>query len=186
MPIYGKTPNQSKTLSGHSPLTFYSNGDNLTSCTIIGNGKKDGIPSPNNIIMPTFCGVRTGNLFDKSTITVGYYVNDTNGGVYMNPQYADGANASDYIPISGDYVSIYSNPAGEWRWGAFYDSNKTYLSGFSGYNKAVAIPANAAYMRLTVVDDILDTLMVNLGSTTLPYEPYGYNIRLVRRLPQER
>ena len=116
------------------------------------------------------------NLFDKSTATHGYYVNDTTGIIATNPTYAQEANASDYIPISGDSISIYSNPTGKWRWGAFYDSNKTFVSGITGYNKTITIPENARYMRLTVVDEILDTLMVNLGSTPLPYEPYSSEV----------
>ena len=167
-----------QTLTGIPPISFKSDGTPLISWTVIGNGQQIGTPSPQNIIMPTFCGVRTGNLFNKSTVHDGYYISDTSGMETSSEQYASEANASDYIPVSGDYVSIFSSVTGKWRWGAFYDSSKTFISGISGYNKTIAIPQNAAYMRLTVVDSILDTLMFNLGQTALPYEPYGYKIPL--------
>ena len=167
---------QEYSIEGTSSIDYQSDGTALTDLEFQGNMVQSGTPSSSSPIYPSEMGERTGNLFNKATVTHGYYVNDTTGVIATNPTYAEEANASDYIPVSGDYVYVYSDPAGKWRWAAFYDSNKTYVSGFSGYNKAIAIPANAAYMRLTVVDGILDTLMINLGSTALPYEPYGYKI----------
>ena len=175
--IYGIIAYYHTTLvSDTGEITFYALAGYIGTWKIYGNGQQTGTPTPDNPVMPTFCGVRTAQLFDKSTVTQGYYISDTNGELNTGATYEQEANASDYIPISGDSVTFFSNPTGKWRWGAFYDSNKTYISGISGYNKTYTIPENARYMRLTVVDEILDTLMVNLGSTALPYEPFGYKI----------
>ena len=166
------------TLTGIPPIDFLSKKVQNLAWTVQGNMRQDGTPSPQSIVTPSETGDKTANLFNKNTVHDGYYISDTSGIETSSVQYASEANASDYIPVSGDYVSIFSYVTGKWRWGAFYDSSKTFISGISVYNKAIAIPQNAAYMRLTVVDSIMDTLMVNLGSTAQPYEPFGYKLTI--------
>lgn len=49
------------------PYTFDdSDGSPIISLTIKGNGQQNGTPSPDNIIMPEFVGVKSENLFDKT------------------------------------------------------------------------------------------------------------------------
>lgn len=51
-----------QTLTGQPPLTFKADGSPLISWSMIGNGSQQGTPTPDAPIMPTFCGVRTGNI----------------------------------------------------------------------------------------------------------------------------
>jgi hypothetical protein len=61
------------------------------------------------------------NLFDKAAVTSGYYVNYTTGNLIYNASYS----ASDYIPVTAgqNYTQSFSHQT------AFYDANKTYISG---------------------------------------------------------
>ena len=51
-----------QTLTGQPPLNFNSNGTPLISWSMKGNGSQTGTPTPDNPVMPTFCGVRTVNV----------------------------------------------------------------------------------------------------------------------------
>lgn len=108
-------------------------------------------------------------LFDQTAVTAQSYVNDVTGVI---GSIAEDVNASDYISVVGyEHIKITSTMKSK-QWGAFYDANKTFLSGIVGYDKLIPVPANASYTRLTVVGDNLDTFMVNAGETALPWEPY--------------
>lgn len=48
------------TITGIPPISFKSDGRPLDSVSIIGNGQQTGTPSPDNIIMPDFCGKLVG------------------------------------------------------------------------------------------------------------------------------
>lgn len=50
-----------QTLTGVPPLTFKSDGTPLISWSMFGNTKQTGTPSPQNIIMPDFCGKLVGS-----------------------------------------------------------------------------------------------------------------------------
>ena len=63
--IYGKTEGKIHSKTGVSPIEFNSNNQGLISWSMLGNGQQTGTPTPDAPIMPDFCGVRTGNLFDK-------------------------------------------------------------------------------------------------------------------------
>lgn len=49
-----------KTLTGIPPLSFTGNGKPLISWSMLGNTQQTGTPSPDNIIMPDFCGKLVG------------------------------------------------------------------------------------------------------------------------------
>lgn len=49
-----------ETLTGIPPISFTGNGKPLISWSMKGNGQQTGTPSPDNIIMPTFCGKLVG------------------------------------------------------------------------------------------------------------------------------
>ena len=111
------------------------------------------------------------NLFNPSTVETGY-INDANGNVGHNSN----SKSSDYIEVSPNtnYYITYI-PSG--RWGAWYDDNKTYISGITGYN-VVASPNNAKYMRVTANyagsnPDYATNFMVAKSANIIPYEPYG-------------
>ena len=114
--------------------------------------------------------VMTGaQLFDQTTVTKQSYVNDVTGKIGST---AEDVNASDYISVMGyEYIKITSTMKTK-QWGAFYDNNKTFLSGIVGYDKPIPVPPDASYARLTVIGDNLKKFMVNAGATALPWEPY--------------
>ena len=110
------------------------------------------------------------NLFNKDTITEGKYID--NSGNLVN----DSSNfTGDYIEI--DITKPYyanQNAGGVIRVG-YYDSSKTFISRqlISANYGSLTIPENTKYVRLSCYNTSLNTLMLNEGSTALPYEPYG-------------
>ena len=81
----------------------------------------------------------------------------------------------DYIPIShlrGKTITLNHTPGGSSPGMAFYDVNKTYISGKKG--TAVVVPDTAVYMRFTVNDAYADgeDVQWEIGSVATAYEPY--------------
>lgn len=111
--------------------------------------------------------VKTGNqLFNKENITSGKFVNYLNGNLGTNASYF----ASNFILISSEETNIsILNPSNALQV-AFYDENKTYISGST--TSPVSIPSNAKYMRFSQLLSNLDVIMVNYGTSVLPYETY--------------
>ena len=118
------------------------------------------------------------NLFDKNA------TDTTNGYVINRYLTSDGSTASsslycisEYIPIvpSSTYT-LYIGIAPKNPSICFYDSNKTYIEG-TAYNNndtvTVTAPDNAKYCRISYTASGIDVVMLNLGSQSLPYEPYG-------------
>ena len=127
-------------------------------------------------------GDRTGNLFDKSATST---INGYKDGAYIN-QLGEEISESIYaiseyilIPEGANMISmnvpvILFSPSI-----CFYGNDKTYISGANYNMRSVvteSIPIGAKYLRFTVVKRHADTIMLNSGSTPLPYEPYGYKV----------
>ena len=86
------------------------------------------------------------NFFDASTVTRGYFISYGNGALQANSSY----NASDFILI--DNKAEYEQS--QWTHYAFYDSNKSFISGIRGDSvaeplKISNIPTNAKYIRVS-------------------------------------
>lgn len=106
-------------------------------------------------------------LFDRNTVDPGKYVSDTDGTVYES----NGMSASDYVLVTGlSYICV--TETGLRQWMAFYDAEKTYISGENGYSDPISVPENAVYARFTITNDYVDSFMVNAGQALLPWEPY--------------
>ncbi|EKS3262540.1 hypothetical protein QBD65_001989 [Klebsiella pneumoniae] len=110
------------------------------------------------------------NLFDKSAVTTGYYVNKSTGNLIANASYS----ASDYMPVIAgqNYTQSYSHQT------AFYDANKVYISGVLALGtpttpRTLLAPAGAAYVRMTVANTVLDTTQFEKGSESTPYQAYS-------------
>lgn len=148
----------------------------LEGLTIYGWSKQDGAPSPGNSVEIVSAGgvMTTGaQMFDKAAVTEHAYINNDSGEIRTPGASSDlyACTASDYIPVTGmDYISILT--VNGQNWGAFYDADKTYISGIMGYVEAISVPDNAAYIRLTVNAKYLDIFMLNAGDKVLPWEPY--------------
>ena len=159
------------------PKTIIGDGQPISSYTIKGNMSQSGTPTPSNPIYPTEVGDKTANLFDKSTITTNSYATLT--GTQANSYYY----CSDYIPIEeGAYY--FKNVVGQSYQNSLvvYDANKNGLRYIKFTGQATAsgtttFESGDAYIRVNCYYQTdADTVMVNLGSTALPYEPYGYKI----------
>lgn len=168
--------------SGTVPLTINGIGKDLKAWSIAGNTVQNGSPTPDNPVEGQAVGDRTANLFDKNTITVGNFA--TVSGTVANKSYY----CSDFIPITAT-TYYFQNAVGSSYQNTVvvYDANKQGLryEKLSGGNKAsgaIAFQSGDAYIRINCYYQTdVDTVMVNIGSTALPYEPYGYKIPVVTR-----
>lgn len=106
------------------------------------------------------------NLFDKSKATDGFYVLYTSGVLGSNASYT----ATDFIEVEPNQSYSVNYDAQM----AFYDANKTYISGSNGGgfagNKTVTAPTNAKYARFSTKEK--NTFQVEKGASVTAFEPY--------------
>ena len=106
------------------------------------------------------------NLFDKTAVILDKILNATTGII-----------SNDNNSFVSDYVEVIEGATYNYNLGvqfgtAFYDRNKTYLSG-SAYTTTFTIPSGAKYIRMSAYKTRLDTLMISKGSTIpTTYTPY--------------
>jgi hypothetical protein len=161
--IYGNTETLTRSYSGTTPLSF----------PIV-----DGAVSNYRVY-----GQTSRNLFDYSTVTTGYRI------IWVTGQPAPDATAtiSDYIAVNSGTYAVNSRV-----FVACYDSSKNYLGVYSanGYVKDYSISVDyivlnstCSYIRIFSYNisgvgsnTISQTTMLNVGSTALPYEPYGESV----------
>ncbi len=176
-PIPPVPPTHEETITGVPPITFDgSTGEPLVSWTILGNSSQSGTPSPDNITMPEFVGIKTANLFDKNApdrTTTGYIKSD--GSIQSSTSFS----TSGYIQISGfETITLSGYGGGNEPAYCLYDSSKEYISGsaYIGRGTVVLTVGTAAFIRMSYRNTAVDTTMLNAGSPALPYEPFGYKI----------
>lgn len=109
------------------------------------------------------------NLFNKDTVTSGFFVNQTDGTLASGAGYG----SSEFIEVFPN--TQYTRNVDQRT--AFYDENKIFISGH--YDPALKTntllsPANAKYMRCTVPMVNIDTFQVEKGNEATPYENYHY------------
>lgn len=173
----------SAVITGVPPLRYIGNGRPLTDYLISGNAVQDGTPSPDAPVDATGSGVRTRNLFDAEfvqggVLTDGGITNATSRArakVYVRPNetYSFSCNAPTRI------IYAYGNDDAPIR--IMYDDPRgTDVASFTA-------PEGTAYVWIcvmneggtgTILPSSVETPMLNLGSTALPYEPYGYKLPL--------
>ena len=113
------------------------------------------------------CLITGANLFDIST--------SEDGSIKDGQETASqGYKRSDYIPVTpGGTISrtpqYITGTAGNF----FYDIDKNFLTNInnSSSSSTIAVPENAYYYRFAFKNTLTE-LMVNVGETLLPYEPY--------------
>lgn len=151
-----------------------------------------GEPSPTNVrpisgqteVAIEDCGK---NLFNKNNIRgYGWIHGATGAFVDTDTNFI----SSNYINVSnwgGKQITINKRPSGTNPGVAFYDANKTFVSGQSNNNAtqgtpwSVTIPTNAVYMAFCSRSEYLDELQLEHGDTATTYEPYNgrtYTIQL--------
>lgn len=183
--IWGRE-DEFQTATGTLPFKGYSLPLKVKS--LLGNAVQNGTPSPDNIIMPEMCGVRTGNLHNPETDVLGFI--DPNGDIASSSV----TKSTDFIPCeSGSQYVLRVYKTGtlqstNQRTVDFYASDKSYidvgwdnrvkyaLNGDEEYlDVPFVVPTGARFLRFCY-DIGYSKSMLNLGSTALPYEPYGYKI----------
>lgn len=158
------------------PTDIYTN-ETTATVGLKGQMEQNGTPTPQNPIQPQETGERTGNLFDKSTISSGYFA--VTAGTRENSLYY----CSDFIPITAT-TYYFQNVVGNSYQNAIvvYDANKhglryEKLSGNTEVSGAVSFQSGDAYIRINCYYQTdVNTVMINEGSEALPYEPFGYKI----------
>lgn len=136
------------------------------------------------------CGVKTANLFNIATATIGYFVRAGNsseskpiGNIERNQDY----NVSDYIEVEPDTTysikyTAYNNVTGAGL--VFYSDNSgSTISGIPLINQSLTFtfttPINCNYVRFSYLNTRGDNEMFNLGQPK-DYEPYGlYKISIL-------
>ena len=109
--------------------------------------------------LPLSANDLTFNAYISNT---GEYTTTTTGNYYASAEYIDFNYAGEEMTLSTG-LEI-----------AFYNSDKTFISYKTrNDNRTQIIPNNTAYIRIDCYKDNINEMMINLGSTALPYEPYG-------------
>lgn len=195
---------RAETLTGIPPLTLKkSAGKPLKSWSITGNTVQDGVPTPDNPVEVRMVGDRTGNLFPLDstklhvgriendgtitykvgTITVGtnsvtYQANETWRGFYTDYIRVNENENLAFSPYDSSDIVCHCN---------CYDENDNFLGKANAQTtgssrkfttlsgtKKVRVNVTSLFAEYTITNPRL-----NLGSTALPYEPYGYKIPVV-------
>ncbi|OXV01155.1 hypothetical protein CEB49_13590 [Klebsiella pneumoniae] len=104
------------------------------------------------------------NLFNKNTVTPGYYLFEGTGVPTANPDYC----YSERIRIVGDapYTTRINT-----RVATFFDADGMYLSDVSSVTSFTA-PASAAFVVVSVLISNLDVFQLNAGVGQMPYTNY--------------
>lgn len=125
--------------------------------------------SQKHLTFPAIQGKERINLYDKESAVKGSYVDRETGNIFANASYS----YCDYIEILPS-MNYMCNATDNGEQLAFYDSNKTYISGLllKDNNKFVT-PSNAEYVRITVKITNIAQFMFVMG-TELPseYKPF--------------
>ena len=173
---------QERELEGVPPLTFSANGDNLLLWSIYGNTVQNGTPTPDSPIMPQGCGDTTENLFscniEQGTISAEGALRSADNRV----------RSDDFIIMeTGEYTINALSDSGTLRLlvfeymedGTFVSrtptdwTNVPYTFSLTGKRKMKFV---FSYSSGNITPAMVNSVMLNTGSTALPYEPYGTKI----------
>ena len=169
-------------LNGLTLDELFTSGETLQALQLVENGEipdlditktyykeADGVSSINN-----YYEAVGKNLFDKSKASVGF-INASTGAFTSNSTYI----ASDYTLVKPSTTYFVNQGVGSGTAGyAFYDSNKTYISGTvvgSTTTYSFTVPSGAKYVRISVNSGYggnKETLQLEAGSLATTYEAY--------------
>ena len=180
-PIKAKKYTSSKTIeyTGALPITINANGSALLDYRIYGNTEQTGTPTPENPIMPEGVGERTENLFDGTLLNGAWSSANMSSRVVIGAVYR-----SMKLTLSpGIYTLVFSENVYLVRKivNDVYSEPNTETSGMtftvetlSDVGFSFRMPAS---FQTPWDNNVL--ISVNLGSTALPYEPYGYKLPIL-------
>jgi lysophospholipase L1-like esterase len=106
------------------------------------------------------------NLFNLATVTTIKFVNQTTGALSDSGSYC----ASDWIAVAAS-TAYYNAPNLYYAW---YTAAKVFISGAAGGGAAITSPANAAYIRITVLAAGYSTVQFEQGSSATAFEAYTF------------
>lgn len=156
--LYYKQSRKIRRVSGLPPLTF--------------KAKKAGTLKNYRIYGQTVdgesVGDRTGNLFDYKTVTDGYEIIQSQ--TKPNALWC----ISDFIPVKPNKQYIGRYVGGAVLGYSSKTSSPVRLSG--ALNAGVTADSNTFYIRINCAISNKEKVIINEGSTALPYEPYGYKV----------
>lgn len=171
---------------------LYSDGTAITSYTIKGNTVQDGTPTPSNPVAVNGMGDKTANLYNYQAVAIGKYI-DANGVEQTSSSTGHQIlnHTASISVIAGTTYAFkirkevgYSVLSNAFCW---FNSSNQFLyrdvrgeigSGEEYIEMSYTAPTNAAYLIINFRDNYYNTGMLNVGSTALPYEPYGYFIEI--------
>jgi len=105
--------------------------------------------------------LKSANLYNNTDYEDGIALSG-NGGTYSDSS----STTTGYIRLEPNKVYRISTL----KWLNFYDSKKNFISQSS--NPVITMPSNAYYIKATVSRGTIGTIMLNEGSTALPYKQY--------------
>lgn len=195
-------------VSGQPPITLLDSiGKPLVNWSITGNIVQDGEPSPDNPVEVKGVGEKTENLFDLNTwgeltslrgtiekIGNGYKLTATGADLYT-PTYGSSVPNCSY-PVNPNETYTLSWDVDKTNvFGLVYIFTGKFIAGTvltnsyaSAKKVTFTIPQNHNMIAFRVgVSNAGDSLtysniMLNEGSTALPYEPYGYKVPVVSKV----
>ena len=113
--------------------------------------------------------VASKNLFNNKTIIKDNYISKASGRMLPLAGYC----ASDFIDVSPNTNYRISGTKEQL---AFYDANKTYISGVVDGSTLTVSPDNAKFVRMSIKTEELNSVQLEKGTTTTSYEQFGYHI----------
>lgn len=184
-------------IEGPLPITLKANGEPLIDYRIYGNTEQTGTPTPENPIMPTGCGERTDNFWDFQPSTERYGVTLTWNGakIVFSGICTSSSNLIKPITLSAGTYTIKANanriPSKDnnscvdiYKASPFIMAIITNRNAINGIANFTLEKETTVTLRIRVQEDVnydgftLEP-MLNLGSTALPYEPYGYKLPIL-------
>lgn len=118
--------------------------------------------------------LRGKNLYNPITRNQNQYVNHTTGNLSANASY----DCTDYIEVIPG--STYTRTSVLLDRMAFYDINKSFVSGVNPGTATFTIPANCFYVRIAIYKPAIDPVtkfQLEIGNSETYFEPYGIYVK---------
>lgn len=198
MPIYIDTKNITNSKSGTPSITFNSKLNGISYCSIYGNGVQNGTPDQDNPVPFDGCGDKTPNLVNVSTSNLLTYdsgynnftINNTNATITTSGNALLGfiveVNSDTQYTVKADSTKYgltrireYSSKPTTWSGSNFIQQS---VNAQTGYSYSFTTTSSTKFICVTFYFDsnssgaIISNIMLNTGSSILPYERYGYKI----------
>lgn len=174
------------------PAVIYPNASSIT-VGIKGNTTQSGTPSPSNPVDVNGTGERTGNLWSNNDATLSEWISST-GEKTTGSSASYGCTFS--IPYNGEnsYTIKYHGIRPYSYSLVFYDNNgdfiiREHIANPDVNGDTITVPTGTASVTAQVATNVGTTLtremlssyeiMLNSGSTPLPYELFGYKIPIL-------